>query len=79
MVIAMQAFCTPSSTKNVFTMLCCSPTSKMFSTSTSYATNYESQEAPLCVLQVCDANGSQRLLTLLGRVPKNIVFFLQTL
>jgi hypothetical protein len=66
--MAMQAFCTPSITKNVFTRLRCSPTSKMLSTSISHATHYESQEAPLRVLQVSDGNGSQRLLTLPGRV-----------
>jgi hypothetical protein len=77
--IGMQVFCNPSITKNVFTMLRRSPTSKIFSKSASHATHYESQEAPLRVIQVFHANGSQRLLTLPGRVQKNIYFFLQTL
>jgi hypothetical protein len=51
MAIAMPMFCTPAVTKNVFTMLRWSPTSKIFSTNTSHATHYESQEAPLCALQ----------------------------
>jgi hypothetical protein len=74
MAIAMPLFCTPSITKNVFTMLRCSPTSKIFSTTTSHSTHYESQEAPLCVVQVFDANGSQSLLTLLNRVQKKRFF-----
>jgi hypothetical protein len=60
-------------------MLRWSPTSKIFSTSTLHATRYESQEAPLRTLQLSDANGSQRLLTVPSRVLKNIVFFLPTL
>jgi hypothetical protein len=79
MAIAMPVFCTPSITKNVFTMLHCSPTSNIFSTNTSHPTNYESQEALLDVVQVFDANMSQSLLTLLDRVRKNISFFLPTL
>jgi hypothetical protein len=72
----MQDFCTPSITKNVFTVLRRSFTSKVFSTSTSHATHYESL---LRVVQVCDTNKSQRLLTLPGKVQKNIYFVLQTL
>jgi hypothetical protein len=51
MAIGMPMFCTPAVTKNVFTMLCWSPTSKIFSTTTLHATHYESQEAPLRALQ----------------------------
>jgi hypothetical protein len=51
MAKAMPMFCTPAITKNVFTMLRWSPTSKIFSTSTLHATHYESQEAPLRALQ----------------------------
>jgi hypothetical protein len=51
MAIAMPMFYIPAITKNVFTMLCWSPTSKIFSTSTLHATHYESQEAPLHALQ----------------------------
>jgi hypothetical protein len=51
MAIAMPMFCTPAVTKNVFTMLCWSPTSKIFSTTTLHATHYESQEALLRALQ----------------------------
>jgi hypothetical protein len=51
-------------------MLHRSPTFKIFSTNTSHSTHYESQEALLCVVQDFDANGSQSLLTLLGRVQK---------
>jgi hypothetical protein len=51
MAIAMPMFCTPTVTKNVFTMLRWSPISKIFSTSTLHATHYESQEALLCVPQ----------------------------
>jgi Ni/Fe-hydrogenase subunit HybB-like protein len=79
MAIAMPIFCTPLNTKNVFTVLHHSPTSKIYSTTTLHGIYYESQEAPLRVLQFFDANGSQKLLTMPGRVPKNIVFFLQTL
>jgi hypothetical protein len=75
----MPVFCTPFITKNVFTMLRRSPTSNFFSTTTSHSTHYDTQEASLCVVQVCDASESQRLLTLLGRAQKNIFFFLQTL
>jgi hypothetical protein len=42
MAIEMPIFCTPLITKNVFTMLRCSPTSKIFSTTTLHATHYES-------------------------------------
>jgi hypothetical protein len=51
MAIAMPMFCTTAVIKNVFTMLRWSPTSKIFSASTLYATHYESQEAQLCALQ----------------------------
>jgi hypothetical protein len=51
MAIPMPMFCTPAVTKNVFTMLRWSPTSKIFSTSTLHATDYESEEAPLRALQ----------------------------
>jgi hypothetical protein len=68
MAISMPMFCTPTITKNVFIMLRWFPTSKIFSTSTLHATHYESQEAPLRALQESDANGSQRLLTLPGKV-----------
>jgi hypothetical protein len=51
MAIAMPMFCTPAVTKNVFTMLRWSSTSKIFPTSTLHATHYESQEAPLRALQ----------------------------
>jgi hypothetical protein len=44
-------FCTPAVTKNVFTMLCWSRTSKIFSASTLHATLYESQEALLRALE----------------------------
>jgi hypothetical protein len=47
----MPMFYTPDVTKNVFTMLRWSPTSKIFSTSTLHATHYESQEVPLGALQ----------------------------
>jgi hypothetical protein len=50
MAIAMPMFCTLAVTKNVFTILCWSPTSNFFSTSTLHATHYESQEALLRVL-----------------------------
>jgi hypothetical protein len=45
----MLVYCTPSITKNVFTMLHCSPTPKIFSTTTWHSIHYESQEAPFCV------------------------------
>jgi hypothetical protein len=51
MAIPMLVFCTLAITKNVFTMLRWSPTSKFFSTSTLHATHHESQEAPLRALQ----------------------------
>jgi hypothetical protein len=51
MAIAMPMFCTSAVIKNVFTMLCWSTTSKIFSTSTLHAKHYESQEAPLRALQ----------------------------
>jgi hypothetical protein len=51
MAIPMPMFCIPVVTKNVFTMLHWSPISKIFSTSTLHATDYESQEAPLHALQ----------------------------
>jgi hypothetical protein len=51
MAIAMPMICTPAVTKNVFTMLHWSPTSKIFSTSTLHATRYESLEALLRALQ----------------------------
>jgi hypothetical protein len=79
MAIAMPVFCTSSITKNVFTMLHHSPTSKIFCTTTSHSTHYESQEAPLCLVQIFDAKGSQSLLNLPGKVRKNIFFFLQML
>jgi hypothetical protein len=75
----MQAFCNPLHYKKCFHYATLFLYFKIFSTSTSHTIHYESQEASLCVLQVCGANMSQRLLTLPGRVPKIIVFFLQTL
>jgi hypothetical protein len=79
MATTMPIFLTPSITKNVFTTLYRSLTSKVFSTTTLHSTHNESEEAPLCVVQVFDANKSQRLLTLPGRVQKNSFFFLWTL
>jgi hypothetical protein len=51
MAIPVPMFYTPVDTKNVFTMLRWSLTSKIFSTSTLHATHYESQEALLHALQ----------------------------
>jgi hypothetical protein len=51
MAIAMPMIYIPIVTKNVFTMLRWTPTSKIFSTSTLHATYYESQEALLFALQ----------------------------
>jgi hypothetical protein len=79
MARAVPLFCIPYITKDVFTMLHPSPTSKIFSTETSHSTLYESEEPPFCVIQVFDANGSQSLLTLPGMEQKNILFFLQML
>jgi hypothetical protein len=52
---------------------------KIFYTRTTHSTHYESQEPPLCVVLVFDANGNQSLLTLSGKVQKSIFFFLQML
>jgi hypothetical protein len=52
----------PSITKNAFTMLCPSPTSKIFSKRTSHSTHYESKEPQLCVVHVFDANRSVKTL-----------------
>jgi hypothetical protein len=75
MARAVPLFWTPSITKNGFTVLPPSPTSQTFYTKTSHSTHSESQ---LCEIQVFDTKGSQNLLTLLGRVQKNIFLFLQT-
>jgi hypothetical protein len=56
-----------------FTMLHRSPTSKIFSTTTSHSTHYEPQEAPLCVVQVFDASGSQSLLKKHFLLPSNTI------
>jgi hypothetical protein len=79
MAIEMPLFRTPSIKKNVFTMLRSFSTSKICSTRTSHSIQYGSQEALLHVVQVFDANESQSLLTLAGRVQKTIFFFLQIL
>jgi hypothetical protein len=70
MARAMPLFCIPSITKNVLTMLHLFPTSKIFFTKTSHSTRYESQKPPHYVVQVFHANGSQSLLTMLGKVQK---------
>jgi hypothetical protein len=51
-------------------MLHPSPTSQMFSTTTSHSIYYESQKPQVYVVQVFDTNGSQSLLTLTRRVQK---------
>jgi hypothetical protein len=79
MARVVSLFCTPSINKNVCTMLHPSLTSQIFFTTTSHSTHYESQKPQLCVVQIFNANGSQRLLTLQGKVQRNILSFLQTL